>query len=69
MNLRCLFLAIIFSTFVNGSVKADDLFNVKKIMWKPAEDNVYLQEVSEKIPTDDIVKSVAVYKNKIYAFG
>ena len=52
---------------LSGVVQADDLFNVKNRMWQPVEDNVYLQEVSQKIPTDKEVKSVAVYEDKIYA--
>jgi hypothetical protein len=36
-------------------------------LWKPEADEVYLQEVGEKIPTDKPVTSVAVYDGTLYA--
>src|SRR2546425_1187930 len=35
-------------------------------LWKPVADDVYLQEIGEKITTDKAVTSVAVYSNTLY---
>ena len=35
-------------------------------LWKPVADEVYLQEVGEKIATDKLVTAVAVYKDTAY---
>ncbi|MBN1479688.1 hypothetical protein JXA70_05410 [candidate division KSB1 bacterium] len=45
----------------------EDLFKVQTSLWLPAEDEVYLQEVSQKIATDAPVTSVAYYDNQLYA--
>jgi hypothetical protein len=36
-------------------------------LWKPVPDEVYLQEIGEKIVTDQPVASVAVHKDAVYA--
>ena len=35
-------------------------------LWKPVADDVYLQEIGEKITTDKAVTSVAIYSNTLY---
>jgi len=35
-------------------------------LWKPVPDDVYLQEIGEKVPTEKPVTSVAVHSNVIY---
>ena len=39
----------------------------KKALWKPLADEVYLQEVGRKIPTDKPVTAVVVWKGRLYA--
>ena len=36
-------------------------------LWKPVADEVYLQEVGQKIPTDQAITSLAVYGDALYA--
>ena len=49
------------------------LLNAQKIydnpnhLWKPAEDNVFLQEESQKVFTDSPIQSVEEYQGKCYA--
>ncbi|MBN1986652.1 MAG: hypothetical protein JW761_10130, partial [Prolixibacteraceae bacterium] len=52
---------------VSGGAGGQDLFGVSKRLWQPQKDEVYLQEVSEKIPTDKPVQSVAELDGKCYA--
>jgi len=49
------------------AAQAGDLFNPPQRLWQPVEDTVYLQEVSEKIPTRAPVQSVAIFNEQIYA--
>ena len=35
-------------------------------LWKPAPDDVYLQEVGQKILTDKAVQAISVYENKCF---
>ncbi len=44
----------------SGSVESQNLFQVDQKLWKPQKDEVYLQEVSTKIPTEYPITSVAV---------
>ena len=39
----------------------------KKALWKPLADEVYLQEVGRKIPTDKPVTAAVVWKGRLYA--
>ena len=57
----------IFLLVTANSIFASDLYKVPHRLWKPAEDNVYLQEVAEKIPTKRPVLSVAEYEGSLYA--
>ena len=52
---------------LSNSISAQDLYGVTQNLWKPQKDNVYLQEVSEKIPTDSPVLSVAQHEGICYA--
>jgi hypothetical protein len=45
---------------------ADDLYAVKERLWKPVNDEVYLQEVSAKVKTDKPVTSLAIYEGQCY---
>ena len=67
-----LYLKIFFYTYLillilASSIFANDLFQTPHRLWKPAADNVYLQEVAQKIPTKKSVLSVAVYEGVCYA--
>ena len=45
---------------------ADDLFHPKTRLWLPADDEVYLQEVSQKTPTQSAVESIAALDGRCY---
>ena len=67
MNLQRLVFFSIFLFVTTIFAQTDKLFNVSQRLWTPEEDNVFLQEISQKIPTDNPVKSVAVFEAQIYA--
>lgn len=46
---------------------AADLFKVDQKLWKPAPDDVFLQEINGKVPTDSPVLSVALFNDTLYA--
>jgi len=48
-------------------VGAGELNQEKKPLWKPVPDEVYLQEVATKIPTEKPVSSLCVYENQCFA--
>ncbi len=58
-----LFLLSIFS----DTMMAQDLNKTSQHLWKPQADNVYLQELAEKIPTDSPVQSIAIQNGKCFA--
>jgi len=45
---------------------ADELFKPDHRLWTPQPDEVYLQEVSEKINTTSPVTSIALFKDKLF---
>ena len=45
---------------------ADNLPGMKEILWKPVPDNIYLQEVGQKILLDSPATSIAEFKNQCY---
>ncbi len=51
----------------SGPLMAQNLFKTTEQLWEPQKDEVYLQEVSEKISTDKSVEGVAVLDNHGYA--
>ncbi|HBE40183.1 MAG TPA: hypothetical protein DDW27_03100 [Bacteroidales bacterium] len=52
---------------LSGSLIAQDLFKTSKKLWKPQQDDVYLQEVAKKIPTELPVQSLAVHEGRCFA--
>jgi hypothetical protein len=66
-KVKSLTVAVLVTFLINGSVTAQDLFGVSEHMWKPQKDEVYLQEVSTKIPTEKPVLSVAEANGVFYA--
>ncbi|MBT6763571.1 MAG: hypothetical protein HOA90_03435, partial [Prolixibacteraceae bacterium] len=66
--IRKVFLLIFSILLVSTNiVYGQNLFGVKKQLWKAQKDDVFLQEVSEKIPTETPVLSVAEYENSCFA--
>ncbi|RLD77003.1 MAG: hypothetical protein DRJ10_12690, partial [Bacteroidetes bacterium] len=51
----------------SNSISAQEIYEHTEHLWKPQKDDVYLQEVSNKISTDSPVLSVAEYEGKCYA--
>ncbi|NOX67281.1 MAG: hypothetical protein GXO85_16160 [Chlorobi bacterium] len=49
------------------SLNAQKLYDNPNPLWKAAEDNVYLQEESQKVFTDSPIQSVEEYQGKCYA--
>lgn len=45
---------------------AEPLFKTDTQLWQPVKDHVYLQEVSQKIPTPDPVSSLAFFDDQLY---
>ena len=62
-SVRTLLLITIFA----GSVIARELSKVSPKLWKPQSDDVYLQEVAGKVPSDRPVQSVAVHNGQCLA--
>jgi len=60
-------LAVIFITTTSFIALAQNLYDKPDPLWKPQQDNVYLQEVSTKIPTKKPVLSVAHDGESFYA--
>ncbi|MBC8183734.1 hypothetical protein H8E88_21790 [candidate division KSB1 bacterium] len=58
---------ILFLLVLASSIFAGDLYQVSHRLWKPAADNVYLQEAAQKIPTKKPVLSIAEYEGSCYA--
>ena len=52
---------------LSGITSGDSLFPVDRQLWKPVADEVYLQEVAQRVPTDGPVVSVAAYQGACYA--
>jgi hypothetical protein len=50
-----------------SSIVAGDLFQTSHRLWNPAADDVYLQEVPDKIPTTNPVLSIAQYEGTCYS--
>ena len=56
-----------FLSIISGLLMAQDLFKTTGHLWLQQKDEVYLQEVSEKISTDKVVEGVAVLNGHCYA--
>ncbi|MCA1759616.1 MAG: hypothetical protein LC658_07585, partial [Bacteroidales bacterium] len=48
------------------SAFAQEFFQVENRLWEPQKDEVYLQEVSHKIPTESAIVSAAVLNEVCY---
>ncbi len=64
--LKSTLLALLLS-ILSGSLMAQNLFHTTKQLWTPQKNEVYLQEVSEKITTDKAVEGVAGAGDQCYA--
>lgn len=58
---------VLLLSILSGPLIAQDLFKTSKKLWKPQQDDVYLQEVAKKIPTEQPVKALAVHENHCFA--
>jgi len=65
---KFLFICVVVSgALLNGSIGANPSSTNAPPLWKPVKDEVYLQEIGRKIPTDFPITSVAVHDGKVYA--
>ncbi len=62
-----LFLGLLLLQSISSSVLFAQIESVKKPYWKPIADDVYLQEVSQKIKTTAPIHSLTLHKNVLYA--
>jgi hypothetical protein len=60
-------LVIICLLLLASSILADDFFPVAQRLWKPIEDNIYLQESAQKIASKQAIHSLALFENTCYA--
>ena len=51
---------------LSSSIHADDPFGPTNRLWNPVPDNIYLQELGEKIPLDKPATSIAVFNDQCY---
>ena len=51
---------------LSSSIHADDLFGPTNRLWNPVPDNIYLQELGQKIPLDTPATSIAAFNNQCY---
>lgn len=59
--------AVLLNTLLSGSLIAQDMYKTAQLLWKPQQDDIYLQEVAKKIYTEQPVLSVAIYENRCFA--
>ncbi len=59
-------LVLILTTALAAPLLSDDMFGVSSHLWKPVEDDVYLQEVSQKIAANKPVRSIAALNGVCY---
>ena len=53
-------------SILSGSLKAQNLYKTSQRLWKPQQDDIYLQEVAEKIPTERPVQAVAIHEGQCF---
>ncbi len=63
LRLFSIFAILLLTSLVVHSQK---IYNNPKHLWRPIEDEVYLQEVSKKIRTENSVNSIAVFKGNCF---
>ena len=57
---------VLFLLIISSSTNAQDFFSPTNRLWNPVPDKIYLQEISQKIPLDKPVTSIAVFNNQCY---
>ncbi len=57
---------ILLVIIISPPTQADDFFGLKNKTWKPVPDNIFLQEIGQKIPLDKPATSLAVMNNQCY---
>ena len=51
---------------LSSSTRADDFFGPTNRLWQPVPDNIYLQELGQKIPLEKPATSIAEFNNQVY---
>jgi len=54
-------------SILSGSLIAQDPYKTSQRLWKPQQDDIYLQEVAKKINTERPVQAIAVYEGRCLA--
>ena len=65
-NQNILKITLIYLILSASIISAQQIYDNPNHRWEPAEDNVYLQEVSQKIFSDNPVQSVAEFNKNCY---
>ena len=60
-------ITLIYFILTSNYISAQPIYDNPNHKWEPAEDNVYLQEVSQKIFSESPVQSVAEFNQNCYA--
>jgi len=53
--------------FSHSILIGQNLYEPQQRLWKPVQDDVYLQEVANKIKTDKPLQDIALYNNTCFA--
>jgi len=59
--------ATLLLSILSGSLIAQDSYKTSQRLWKPQQDDIYLQEVAKKINTELPVQAIAVYEGRCLA--
>jgi hypothetical protein len=57
---------VIFLLIISSSTRAQDSFGPDHQLWNPVPDEIYLQEIGQKIPLDQPATSIALFNNQCY---
>src|SRR4030042_2023817 len=60
-------ITVLLLSILSSSLIAQELYMTPKRLWKPQQDDVYLQEVAKKIPTEQPVQELAVHEGHCFA--
>jgi len=58
---------VLLLSILSGSLIAQEHYMTPERLWKPQQDDVYLQEVAKKIPTEQPVQAIAVHEGHCFA--
>ncbi|MEA3480001.1 MAG: hypothetical protein U9R60_17600, partial [Bacteroidota bacterium] len=60
-NFKATGIIVLFFLLISSSTRAQDSFGPTHRLWNPVPDNIYLQEIGQKIPMDKAVSSIALF--------